>query len=363
MADLDARLRQVEQAGSEFRETLNRLGDALVDTHDRQAIVTAVLDSGALYLQATAGAFYLVATGRDVLRPTAYCGRADAGQVGEMAIGEGVAGRAALTGSVVVWPGDDLALTGPSPAEPRPLSQTALAVPVRVRGRSYGVLALYGRSVPTPFSRADVETLAALVRQVEPAIENTYLYEEAQRLAITDGLTSLWNRRQFDLRTRSELQRAQRFGDPFAMVLVDIDEFKGVNDELGHQAGDSVLLEVARRLVSSVRDVDVVARVGGEEFGLVLPNTPLEGAVRLAERVRTAVGAEPFEVGGRSLAVTISAGIATWPEHGSTGPELYAAADAALYRAKAAGRNQVASASLVARDPQTGASPEPGESA
>src|SRR5947207_432546 len=140
------------------------------------------------------------------------------------------------------------------------------------------------------------------MHQAETAIENTFLYEEATRLSITDGLTGLWNRRLFDLRINDVLQRAIRFQEPFGLMLVDLDHFKNVNDRYGHQAGDAVLVELARRLSDATREVDVVTRFGGEEFALILPKTPVQGTLRLAEKVREVVSNEPFAAGNASRA-------------------------------------------------------------
>jgi diguanylate cyclase (GGDEF)-like protein len=339
---LEARVHELEESGSEFRRALNRLGDALAATHDRPAMLSAVLETCALYLRASAGVFYGAVAGSDRLRPLASCGAAPAREaLAELRAGEGLAGAAAESSTVVVWPGEAALVTSPE----EPLAgdaKTAVAVPVRSGQRPFGVLALYGRSVDQPYTDEDMEALAALVRQVESAIEKTFLYEEAMRLSITDGLTSLWNRRQFDLRLAAEYQRGVRFGDPFSVVLLDLDQMKEVNDSLGHQAGDAVLIEMARRLTGGVRDVDVVARFGGDEFGLILPHTGVGGALRLAEKVRRAIGEVPFDVEGAvRVGVTASVGVASYPEHGDSERELVRAADGALYRAKAAGGNRV----------------------
>jgi two-component system cell cycle response regulator len=332
---LEARVRELEQSNGEFRRALNRLGDALGATHDRPAMLSAVLETCALYLRATTGVFYGVVAGTESLRPLVNCGLEVDG--GELQRGEGVAGTAAERDTVVVWPGDGE--TPPPAPGLEPDVATAVAVPIRSGARQFGVLALYGTPGNRPFSGDDVGTLATLVRQVEPAIENTFLYEEATRLSITDGLTSLWNRRQFDLRLIAEQQRAVRFGEPFSVVLLDLDQLKEVNDTQGHQAGDAVLVEVASRLASGVRDVDLVARFGGDEFALVLPNTGVAGALRLADKVRSLIAESPFEPGGFNLSVSV--GVATFPEHGETGRQLVRAADEALYRAKQGGRNRV----------------------
>jgi diguanylate cyclase (GGDEF)-like protein len=170
------------------------------------------------------------------------------------------------------------------------------------------------------------------------------LHEETRRLSITDGLTGVWNRRHFDMRCAEEVDRSVRFGDPFAIVLADLDWFKQVNDVHGHQAGDAVLVELAERLTAGSRDVDLVARYGGEEFAMILPRTDVDGAVRLARKLRETVAATPFPVGADVLDITMSVGVAVFPRHGGTAKEVVAAADAALYRAKAAGKNRVEAA-------------------
>jgi len=341
---LETRVRELEESRSEFRRALNRLGDALAATHDRPAMLIAVLETCALYLRASAAAFYGWVPGTERLRPLASCGTAPApDHLSELKFGDGLAGAAAEAAAVVTWPGSAQVRPAASePFDPAARSQTAVAVPIRSGNRPFGVLALYGRTVDRVFTAEDVDSLVALVRQVETAIENSFLYEEATRLSITDGLTSLWNRRQFDLRVAAEHQRGVRFGDPFSVILLDLDQMKAVNDAFGHQAGDAMLIELARRLTGGVRDVDLVARFGGDEFGLILPNTGIGGALRVAEKIRAAIAGETVDVEAADpIQATVSVGVASYPEHGSTGRELVRAADAALYKAKGAGGNRV----------------------
>jgi diguanylate cyclase (GGDEF)-like protein len=254
-----------------------------------------------------------------------------------VAVGEGVAGEAARSSEVVVASPQ----LPPAAAEPVAAGASSVALPVRSGARPFGVLALYGIPGGRALSRSEVEALHSLASQAATAIENTFLYEEAARLSITDGLTGLWNRRQFDLRAVGEVQRAVRFSESFGVVMVDLDRFKAINDTHGHQTGDAVLVELARRLTEATRDVDLVARFGGEEFILLLPNTTSAGARTVGEKVRERIGDEPFMVDDLALDVTVSVGVASYPEHGSTVKELVAAADGALYRAKAGGRDRV----------------------
>lgn len=330
MDDARARLR-------EFRHALARFGDVLSSTRDRQVILSALLETTTTYLGAPAGVFYIVVAGSERLRPVERVGPAAAQAVEEVPGGVGLAGAASQAGAAVLWPGSGDRVR-PAGAEPE-AGAGAMAVPVRSGGHPFGVLAYYGRQ--SPFDEEDVDSLEILVRQAETAIENSFLYEEAVRLSLTDGMTGLWNRRNFDLRMESELSRAIRFSEPFAVVFVELDQMKAVNDSHGHQAGDTVLIELARRLSEAVREVDVVARWGGDEFTLLLPKTGLDGAVLLAEKIRAAVGNAPFRIDSGNLDITISVGVAAYPEHGSSGKELVAAADAAMYQAKAKGRNRV----------------------
>ena len=159
--------------------------------------------------------------------------------------------------------------------------------------------------------------------------------------ATTDGLTGLANRRTLDEELVLEWRRADRVGDSLAFILLDLDDFKRVNDTHGHQAGDAVLRAVGQVLLEGVRQVDLAGRYGGEEFALVLPETDLPGALKLAERLRVALETTPVELAdGKTLQVTASFGVALKDEL-SSADELVAVADEALYAAKRAGKNRV----------------------
>jgi two-component system cell cycle response regulator len=181
-----------------------------------------------------------------------------------------------------------------------------------------------------------------LERSLRYALKLAETLEALRRLATRDQLTGLLNRREFDRILAEEEGRARRFGHPLSLVMMDIDRFKAVNDTHGHQVGDQVLVEVARRVAEGLRDVDRAARFGGEEFALVVMQANRAAALEAAERVRGAVESSPFVIGpDLSLRVTLSAGVAELPADSPTGAGLVAAADKALYAAKARGRNRV----------------------
>ena len=168
-----------------------------------------------------------------------------------------------------------------------------------------------------------------------------------EKLAITDPVTLLRNHRFFQDQLKIEVTRALRHERSLSLIMLDLDNFKLVNDRYGHPAGDKLLQEVGRRLGEAVRNLDTVARYGGEEFAILLPDTKAENAKLVAERVRQRFNDNPFLVNGDSTLVTISLGIASCPEHAVTPESLVEAADQALYRAKGQGRNQSVVASKL----------------
>jgi diguanylate cyclase (GGDEF)-like protein len=192
------------------------------------------------------------------------------------------------------------------------------------------------------FSTETKDLAEWLASQAAVALENARLHDVVQRQAITDDLTGLVNRRRFIDALQSEIERARRFGSHLTVVLADLDDFKRVNDEFGHHAGDDVLRSFADLVRSHVRDVDVPGRIGGEEFAILLPETGRVDAVSVAERMRHSLSVVPIPVAeNRTVSVTSSFGVAELGP-GQSGDDLMREADAALYRAKAEGKNRVA---------------------
>ncbi len=216
------------------------------------------------------------------------------------------------------------------------------AFPVVTSDRLVGLLALGGRAV----ARAAPESavfLGQVANQSYIVMENSRLFERLRDLSVRDGLTGLYNHRHIMELVQAEFDRIGRHGGVFSVLMIDVDHFKKVNDEHGHPAGDAVLREVAEVIQEGLRAIDVVGRYGGEEFVVVLPQTPHDEAMLTAERVRSRVHAHAFGAEGKPLSVTISVGVATAPsEAADSAAALVRDADKALYRAKSAGRDRTA---------------------
>jgi diguanylate cyclase (GGDEF)-like protein len=281
------------------REAVALVGDALAATHDPEALLPVILQS-AIEATGAVGA-RLVSGGTEVVR----AGKPDAG-------------------------GKPLALKLGSDDEG--IGRLMLYPP---RGGSFD---------------GESEQLAHwLAAQASIAIENERLHRTVKRQAITDELTQLSNRRRFTETLAVEVRRAERFGDPLSLVLADLDDFKQINDRYGHQTGDEVLRRFADVLRENVRDFDLPVRYGGEEFAVLLPETDLDGGEQLARRLQTALLRLRLpEIGADRPPVTASFGVASFPSS-RTAEQLLSAADGALYRAKAAGKNRVVSTGDDAR--------------
>ncbi|HEX4933487.1 MAG TPA: GGDEF domain-containing protein, partial [Gemmatimonadaceae bacterium] len=200
----------------------------------------------------------------------------------------------------------------------------------------------------------DLQNVDLLGRFASFALESVWKIADVEHRARTDQLTGLYNRRHFDEQLAHIKARALRatLPEPCALVIADVDFFKKVNDSYGHDAGDAVLKAVARTFRERVRELDVCARFGGEEIAVLLPATPLAGALELAERLRHALEGQVIRHAGREIRVTASFGVAAWPETARTWDSLFTGADKALYEAKRGGRNQVRS-SLPVAEPTT----------
>ena len=277
------------------RESLALVGNALAATHDPRALLPVILE---VTVEATGAR----------------------------------GGRVIEGGRELAWIGED--------ADEKPL-QLPLAGP----GQESELLLVLDPP-KGGFSPEAVELAEWLVSQAAIALENAELHHVVQWQATTDDLTGLANRRRFMEALAAEIQRVERLGGTLSILLADIDDFKRINDRWGHQVGDEALRRFAGLLAGELREVDIAGRLGGEEFAVLLPGTDREGALIAANRIRGAVAREVMQIAdATSVRFTVSLGVAAYV--GGSAESLLKTADAALYRAKAEGKNRVALAEAV----------------
>jgi diguanylate cyclase (GGDEF)-like protein len=323
--ELEARLEDLQRERARLQEAIRRVGESITRGLDRVGLLEIVVQTAVDGIGAAAGRASTRRRTEDRLSEVARAGEPerfaralhaaeaaviDAGQVAEIQLGGASALAAPLGG-------------------------------VEEGGRVVGIVSV-ARS-GKPFSAGERELFAYLTNQAAVSVENADLHETVTRQAVTDELTGLFNHRRFQEVMAGEVERVRRSGHELGLIMLDIDNFKQVNDTYGHLQGDMVLREVARILRQSSREIDEPARYGGEEMAVALPQTDLEGAYRFAERVRRRIAALelPLPDGDGVLRVTASFGAASLAATGSVDKDgLVAAADAALYEAKRAGKNR-----------------------
>ena len=218
--------------------------------------------------------------------------------------------------------------------------ESLLVLPLVVREEPIGTLIVAGKA-PGGFGTPVRSTLQALSNHLAVAMANARLVRQLEELATTDGLTGCLNKRAFLDQMEQKLLAAQRFGRKLSVIVTDLDHFKAVNDTYGHAEGDRVLRELGKVLKRVKRETDLVARFGGEEFCVLCEETDTHGAELLAERVREELEGTELQTELGPLRVTASLGVATFPDHASSAPDLFVQGDKALYEAKNRGRNQV----------------------
>jgi diguanylate cyclase (GGDEF)-like protein len=252
-------------------------------------------------------------------------------------LGQGITGRVALTGKM-----ENLPNVNDEPAyicgEHRIRSE--LCVPLMTKGNIIGVVNVESVEYDA-FDQFDENLLSTFASQLAVAVERARLFKQTRNLAITDELTGLHNRRHFFTLARKEFHRARRYGRCLSAIMLDFDKFKQINDTYGHATGDNVLRTIARCLSDHIRDVDIIGRYGGEEFGIILPETDFHDATIAAERLRRCAAEQAVITMHGVLSVTISLGVAVLTDDVKNLYELLDRADQALLRAKNRGRNQV----------------------
>ncbi|PIQ96552.1 MAG: GGDEF domain-containing protein [Nitrospinae bacterium CG11_big_fil_rev_8_21_14_0_20_56_8] len=216
-----------------------------------------------------------------------------------------------------------------------------VTLPLMVENEIVGAINL-NDSEKGSFDVTDLDFALSAAEFLSLSVSNALLHEQTERLSVTDGLTGLTNHKQMQIFLKNELARSRRYNAPLSIAMLDVDHFKKVNDTYGHQKGDEILMELAHIMTRICRSNDVAARYGGEEFLLILPETPLPGAIHIVDRVREEMASTPFKSQGTEFHVTVSAGVGQYDPKIMTGgaEDLIKVCDHALYQAKEGGRNQ-----------------------
>jgi diguanylate cyclase (GGDEF)-like protein len=323
---LDRQMHQLQHQREELDQSVRRIGEAFASGLDREALLEIVVETALAACEAERGQILLA--GHDT--PEATVGKPQ-GEEWDAALAEA----------------SSKAIAESSLAEVSREGIAAIAHPLIRAGEeldALGTMAIARKD--RPFDANEREVLRYLIGQASVSVENIGLHERVSEQAVTDALTGLANNRRFREWIDLESQRLGRFGGELSLLLLDLDDFKYVNDTYGHLQGDEVLRTMGRVLREESRGIDEPARYGGEEFVLALPETPREGALEVAERVRERIASTQIAGvdGNRPLNVTASIGVATMPADGADPTSLMAAADAAMYEAKRNGKNRVSAA-------------------
>jgi diguanylate cyclase (GGDEF)-like protein len=325
----------------------NRLNEKLSRTMEMDELLSVIFEEAANLARAEKASLMVMnEKSRQLMVRLVKGERGDVLRNYAIPVGQGLAGQVAKTGEPMLVKNLEEDARFGRLNRPHYRTPSFLIMPLKAAGRTLGILNVTDKTNGESFDEDDLSLLGALAAQASVALERSELFElsrELKKISITDALTGLLNRRYFQERATEEIDRSKRYGQPLALVMIDVDDFKFYNDRHGHPAGDDVLKTVGAVIKSTVRTVDVVARYGGEEFAILSPNTSKNKSFQTADRVRKAVLDHVFprerEQPGGDL--TISLGLATYPDDAGSLDELISHADKALYLSKKAGKNRV----------------------
>jgi len=331
---------------SHFAESLRHFLERISSTDPQNTYTAILINSKDLLLAERASLLVVDERANELVLKAGVGLRAKISEVARIRLGEGVAGGVLKTGKALVVENIESAGMEPAPAERQYKTNSFISYPIRIGGRTIGVLNVTDKASGEKYDDVDLSLLEIIGPQVALALERAEWQERAkefQLMSITDPLTGLLNRRYLQERMNEEVNRSKRYEYPMSFLMIDIDDFKSYNDRNGHQAGDQALQITAHCLKVALRSADVACRYGGEEFGILLPQTPLNEASVIAERMRQRVAETVYPHGqSQSLGgVTISIGISSFHKNVDTPERIIAAADRALYEAKSKGKNRI----------------------
>ncbi len=335
-------------------ETLLSIGTQVSQSRNLNELLRSALESAAEVVNTAAAGIYLVDKATNELVLKMHRGFSDEllKSVSRMKMGRGFAGRVALTGKPVVLGNKSTDIRFDPSVFKKVGFQSLCSVPIIAREKILGTICVGSRN-SNYFPEGDTRLLHSIATQIGVAIENVQLYEEAVETAITDSLTGLYNRRYFMEEIRREFARAGRNNTPLSVLMSDLDGLKPINDRFGHDQGDLLIKTWGAIIKENVRVSDVVARLGGDEFVLLAPETDLKEAGQLSQRLLSAANNCQIQIDGGVMGISVSIGLASYPDHATDAEEILRKADEAMYYAKRAGKNQICTADSVNAPPVT----------
>ncbi len=335
------RLLQMEKKRTNELAMLHETSLAITQPYDLSKLHRQIIEKAVWLLDSSAGMLYLrIGKGEVFECKVSYNNQYD--PVGtQLRMGEGAAGIVAKTNQALLIPNYGSWAQKPAAFKKVVDDFPLLSVPVLWQSEVVGVIQIARETGNPAFNKSDVELLSLFSSQVAITLENSRLYQELQELAVLDPLTGVYNRRGFTEIANREIERAHRFHHPLALLFLDIDHFKEVNDTHGHTVGDQILVTFATRCRNTLRNVDIINRHGGEEFLILLMESDQTSAMNTAKRIQSLIKDYPFQTDAGPLSITVSIGVAEFNEEANGLDILIHNADMALYKAKTSGRNRV----------------------
>ncbi len=329
---------QLKNENSELQflvDIYEEINHQMTDTEDRKELITKIMQKIKNVSRIHEWAFFLKNPEDDILHLFAISKKMAPIEI-KLSFGEAIAGRAIKQGSPVLIPDirRNKYIQKEAPLHRALKSKSILALPLKTRDSVIGAMELIYRK-NTSFDEKDIQLFDRVAEHVAMAVEKAMLHQKMAELAITDDLTKIFNTRYLHRTLDIEVERCKRYNTSVSLIFMDIDRFKEINDKYGHLVGSKVLVEVAQLILNKIRALDIVARYGGDEFVIVLPQTSSKYATQIAERLRKNIAETVFlKKEGYNIKLTASFGVASYPETANSKDELLRLADEAMYKVK-----------------------------